>query len=307
MRTLVPLAALFGVIATPLAAQPPGGMAPGGMAPGMGARNWDDFEIASPEHVAGNIYRVVGGIIVNMAFSVGDDGIIMVDSNFEDLTEKIFTAIREVSTQPIRFLIDTHSHGDHADGNVSFGMAGTIIVAHDTVRIRLAHPPQGASAPAIALPIVTFSDRVTFHFNGEEVEAFHIAAGHTDGDVLIHFKGSDVIHMGDAFVSHYPLIDTGRGGNLLGLIETLDAAITRVGPDTKIIPGHGPIADRDDLIEFRDMVVGIHDRVSALVVEGRTLEQIIAARPTADYDQRWAGPQGSEGIVRAAYNASTRR
>ena len=291
------LAVLLSVLATPLVAQQPAGMAPG-----MGPRNWDNFEIARPEHVAGNVYNVVGGIIVNMAFSVGDDGIILVDSNFQELTARIVSAIGEISDEPIRFLIDTHSHADHADGNVSFGQSGTIIVAHDTVRVRLADPPQGESAPAVALPIVTFFDRVSFHFNGEEIEAIHIAAGHTDGDVLIHFKGSNVIHMGDAFVGQYPIIDVSRGGSCLGLIETLNAAIALVGPDTKIIPGHGPITDRDDMIEFRDMLVGIHDRVSALVLEGLTLEQVIAAEPSADYDERWAGPRGSVGLITAAYN-----
>jgi cyclase len=294
----------IGVIAIPLAAQTPPGMGMGsGMGMGMGAQNWDNFEIASPEHVAGNIYRVVGGVIVNMAFSVGEDGIILVDSNFEELTEKIITAIREVSGEPIRFLIDTHSHADHADGNVSFGRSGTIIVAHDSVRERLANPPRGDPAPAIALPIMTFIDSVSFHFNNEEVEAFHVAAGHTDGDVLIHFKGSNVIHMGDVLVGHYPIIDPSRNGKLTGLIESLNVAITIVGPDTKIIPGHGPIADRDRLIEFRDMLLDIYARVSILVKEGKTLEQVITSNPTAIYDEKWAGPMGSRGLVTAAYNA----
>ena len=296
MGRFTSLATFLGIIAVPLSAQPPPGMAPG-----MGAQNWDNFEIAAPEHVAGNIYRVVGGVIVNMAFSVGDDGIIMVDSNFGDLTARIVAAIREVSDEPIRFLIDTHSHTDHADGNANFGRSGTIIVAHATVRTRLADPPQGASAPAIALPIVTFSDGMSFHFNGEEVEAVHVTAGHTDGDVLIHFKGSDVIHMGDIFVGQYPIIDVSRGGSYLGLIETLNAAITLVGSNTRIVPGHGPIRERDDMIEYRNMLVDIYDRVSTLVMEGRALAEIVAAKPTADHDERWAGGRGSDGIVGAAY------
>ena len=296
MRRFVSLVTVLGAMAAPIGAQPPG------MGMGMGAQNWDGFEIPSPEHVAGNVYRVVGGIIVNMAFSVGDDGIILVDSNFEALTGRIVAAIEEVSDEPIRFLIDTHSHADHADGNVSFGQSGTIIVAHETVRVQLADPPQGAAAAAIALPVVTFTDRMSFHFNGEEVEAFHIAAGHTDGDTLIHFKGSDVIHMGDAFVGQYPIIDTSRNGSYLGLIDTLNAAIAIVGPDTKIIPGHGPVAGRDDMIAFRDMLVGIHDRVSALVGAGQTLEQVVAAGPSAAYDGRWAGSRGSDGLIRVLYN-----
>ena len=299
MRWFRFLATFLGIMAAPLGAQPP----PPGM--GMGAQNWDNFEIAPPEHVAGNIYRVVGGIIVNMAFSVGDDGIIMVDSNFGDLTERIVTAIREVSDEPIRYLIDTHSHADHADGNANFAQSGALIIAHETVRTRLIDPPQGASAPAIALPVVTFSDRVSFHLNGEEVEAFHVAAGHTDGDVLIHFKGSDVIHMGDVFVGQYPIIDPSRNGSYLGLIETLNAAIDLVGPNTRIVPGHGPIGERDDMIAYRNMLLDIHDRVSTLIVGGATLEEVLAAAPSADHDARWAGPRGSEGLIRAAYNEIT--
>jgi len=272
-----------------------------GMGMGMGPQNWDGFEIAPPEHVAGNIYRVVGGIIVNMAFSVGDDGIILVDSNFAALTDRIMASIREVSDEPIRFLIDTHDHADHADGNVYFGQTGAIIVAHDTVRTRLSNPPQGAAAPAIALPIVTFSDGMTFHFNGEEVEAFHVAAGHTDGDVLIYFKGSNVIHMGDVFVGQYPIIDVTRGGSYGGLIETLEAAIALVGPDTKIVPGHGPISQREDMIEYRDMLQDIYARVSALHASGTPLSEIIASNPAADYDERWEGGRDAEGIIRAAY------
>lgn len=295
MKKLGFLAIFIGVIAIPFAAQ---------AQPNPGAQNWDDFVVASAEHVAGNIYKVVGGVIVNMAFSVGDDGIMLVDSNFEDLTDQIIAAIGQVSDKPIRFLIDTHSHTDHAEGNVSFGETGTIIVAHDAVRGQLANPPRGEAAAAVALPIITFPEQVNFHFNGEEVEAFHIAAGHTDGDIMIHFKGSDVIHMGDVFVGHYPIVDTSRDGHLLGIVESLNAAIERVGANTKIIPGHGDVANREDMIEFRDMLVGIYDKVSSLVAEGKSLQQVIAAGPTSIYDDRWAGPQGSRGIVTAAYNAA---
>ncbi len=295
MKILVLLAMLVSALATSVSAQ---------VQPNMGTQNWDDFVVASPEHVAGNIYKVVGGVIVNMAFSVGEDGIILVDSNFQDLTGQIIAAIREVSDKPIRFLIDTHSHADHADGNVSFGETGTIIVAHDAVRAQLANPPRGEAAAALALPVVTFPEQVNFHFNGEEVEAFHVAAGHTDGDIMVYFKGSDVIHMGDVFVGHYPIIDTSRDGHILGVIESLNVAIEKVSDNTKIIPGHGDVAVREDVIEFRDMLLGIYGSVNSLVAEGKSLQQVIAARPTSNYDAKWAGPQGSRGIISAAYNAA---
>lgn len=293
------LVTVIGLIATPLLGQPPG------MGPGMGAQNWENFEISRPQHVAGNIYNVVGGIIVNMAFSVGDDGIVLVDSNFAALTEKIVGSIREISDEPIRFVIDTHDHADHADGNVNFGRAGAIIVAHDTARERLANPSQGEPAARVALPIVTFAEGISFHVNGEEVEAIHVTAGHTDGDVLIFFRGSNVIHMGDVFVGQYPIVDTTRGGSYLGLIETLDRAIALVGPETRVIPGHGPISDRNDMIEYRDMLQSIYERVSALARAGRSIEQIIASNPSRNYDERWAGGRGSDGIVRAAYREAS--
>jgi len=290
-RALFRWAAVIGFTAGPLFAQ----------APGMGARNWDTFEIAPPTHVAGNIYNVVGGIIVNMAVSVGDDGIVLVDSNFAALTEKIVAAIREISGEPIRFLIDTHDHADHADGNVNFGQSGAIIVAHDTVRVRLANPRQGTAAPLVALPVLTFADGISLHINGEEVQAIHVAAGHTDADVIVYFRGSDVIHMGDVFVGQYPLIDVTRGGSYIGLIQTLDFAIALIGRDTKVIPGHGPIGDREDMIEYRNMLRDIYDRVSALVAEELTLDQVVAARPASAHDERWAGGRGSDGIIRAAF------
>lgn len=288
-------ASLIASMATPVSA----------LSPRQGERiqNFDYVEVATPEHVAGNIYNVVGTVIVNMGFSVGVDGILMVDSNFEELSDRVITAIREVSEEPIRFLIDTHSHRDHADGNAKFTELETLLVAHDTVRDRLENPPQGEPADSLALPIVTFADRITFHFNGEEVEAFHIAAGHTDEDVMVYFKGSNVIHMGDVFVGHCLIIDPSRNGSYLGLLESLNAGIEHAGPDTKIIPGHGPIGDRKDMIEFRDVIQDIHNRVSALVDEGMTLEQVIAANPTADYDGRWAGPRGSRAIINAAYQS----
>jgi cyclase len=297
MRKYLLIMAILSVITTRLAAQPPPGM---GMAMGMGTQNWDNTQIASPEHVSGNVYRVVGGVIVNMAFSVGDDGIILVDSNFAALTEKIAAAIREVSEQPIRFLIDTHDHTDHAEGNENFGRAGAMIVAHDTVRTRLADLSQGPAASA-ALPVLTFAQGMSFHFNGEEIEVLHVAAGHTDGDVLVYFKGSNVIHMGDVFVGQYPIIDITRGGTYLGLIKTLNAAIVLVEPDTTIVPGHGPISERVDMIDYRDMLQDIYDRVAALHSAGQSLPAIIASRPSEDHDQRWAGGRGSESIIRAAY------
>ncbi|MDG2088787.1 MAG: hypothetical protein P8J68_08635 [Arenicellaceae bacterium] len=155
----------------------------------------------------------------------------------------------------------------------------------------------------MALPIVTFADRITFHFNGEEVEAFHIVAVHTDEDVMVYFKKSNVIHMEDVFVGHYPIIDSSRNGSYLGLLESLNAGIEHAGPDIKIIPGYGPIGDREDMIEFRDVIQDMHNRVSALGDEGMTSEQVIAANPKADYDGRWAGPRGSRAIINAAYQS----
>ena len=247
--------------------------------------DWDAVEI-STHHVAGTVHYVAGrgG---NIGLSVGDDGVIMIDDQFAPLTDRIVEAIGGISNGNIRFLINTHVHGDHTGGNENMGRMGVNILAQDRVRSRLAE-----QLPAIALPVLTYSDAIRIHLNGEEVEILPAPPAHTDGDSFIHFKGSDVLHLGDVFRTvAFPVIDRGNGGTLDGTIEALGIAAGIAGPDTKIVPGHGVVSSREDVIEFRDMVIDVAAKVSALVEDGATYDEVLAAGPTAEYEAKWGDPQ----------------
>lgn len=251
----------------------------------QGDVDWDAVEIAT-HHVRGTVHYV-SGRGGNIGLSVGDDGVIMVDDQFAPLTDRILEAIRGVSGGDIRFLINTHVHGDHTGGNENLGRLGILILAQDRVRLRLA-----ARLPAIALPTLTYSEDITIHLNGEEVHIFSLPASHTDGDSVIFFRGSDVMVVGDVFRTvAFPVIDRNNGGTLPGTIETLGIIAGRAGPNTLIVPGHGVVSTREDVVEFRDMVIDVADRVSALVGQGMTYEQVAAANPTAAYEAKWGDPE----------------
>ena len=233
----------------------------------------------------------------NVGLFAGPDGVLLVDSLFAPLAERLVEAVRTVSTGEIRFLINTHVHPDHIGGNEPLAGRDVLIFAHDNVRIRalerLRFPRGGgrfAPRPAAgARPVVTYNDTVSFHFNGEEVRAFLAPAAHTDGDTFVHFPESDVLHLGDVFrTTSYPIVDVYNGGTVAGTIEALEAAIALAGPHTRVIPGHGlHVVGRDALIEFLDMIVDVRDRVRALIAAGRTLEEVMAAAPTAAHDAQW--------------------
>jgi glyoxylase-like metal-dependent hydrolase (beta-lactamase superfamily II) len=251
--------------------------------------------------VAGNIYYLEGqgG---NVGLSVGDDGVVMIDDQFAPLTDKLVAAIRTLSTEPIRFLINTHIHGDHTGGNENLGKMGVPIMAHDNVAARMAQGVNGAApAPLEARPVVTYGDSVTLHLNGDTVRVIKVPAAHTDGDSIIHFVNANVIHMGDVFrTTGYPGVDANNGGTVKGTLEALQMAIDLAGPDTKILPGHGELTDRAAMIEFRDMVAEVQKRISDLIRQGMTLEQVTAANPTADLDARWGS---FERFLPGFYNA----
>ena len=242
--------------------------------------------------VAGNFYTLEGsgGMIGLLA---GPDGVLMVDSQYAPLTEKIVAAIKQITPNPIRFLINTHVHGDHTGGNENLGKLGVTIFSRDQLRNRLANPNAGASgapgtpAPAAALPVVTYDQKITFHLNGEDVEAIPVRSAHTDGDTLVRFVKSDVLMTGDYFRSlGYPNIDRANGGSLQGMLDGIAQTIALCGPNTKVIPGHGATVDRAGLMAHRDMIIAIRDKVAPLVRQGRTLEQVIAAKPTAEFDSK---------------------
>jgi cyclase len=221
----------------------------------------------------------------------GPDGVLMVDSQFAPLTEKIVAAIKQVSNgAPIKFLINTHVHPDHTGGNENLGKMGVTIFAREELRNRLAHPATGAAAPAAALPVVTYSSPLTFHMDGEDVEAIPIPRAHTDGDTLVRFKNANVIMIGDYFRSlGYPNIDRANGGSLNGMLAGLDTAIKLCDANTKVVPGHGAIVDRNGLMAHRDMIIAIRDKIAPMVSQGKTLDEVMAAKPTANFDAKVPG------------------
>jgi len=221
----------------------------------------------------------------------GPDGVLMVDSQFAPLTDKIVAAIRKVSDQPIRFLINTHLHPDHTGGNENFAKLGALIFSRDQLRARLKSPSPGPDgrvppgAPAMALPVVTYDGPVTLHVNGEDVQLIPIRAAHTDGDTLIRFPKHDVLAVGDYYRSvGYPFVDIFNGGTLDGLLTGLGETIGLAGPNTKIIPGHGPIVDRNAVIAQRDLVLAIRAKVQPLVARGMSVDEVLAANLTSDPD-----------------------
>ena len=249
--------------------------------------------------VAGRVHMVQRPDgFANVGVFVGDEGVLLVDSQFEPHAEDLLAAVRTLTDGEIRFLINTHVHPDHIGGNAPLATDGVLIFAHDNMRVRLLERrsrfPRGnggflPQAPVDARPFVTYDNGITFHFNGEEVRVFLAPPAHTDGDTFVHFPESDVLHLGDVFrTTSYPIIDVYNGGTLAGTIEALDLAISLAGPETKVIPGHGvKVVGRQELIQFRDMVVDVSNRVRELIAEGNTIDAVMKARPTANYDEQW--------------------
>ena len=222
----------------------------------------------------------------------GSDGILMVDDKYAPLSGKILAAIRQVSNEPIRFLVDTHVHGDHTQGNENFGKIGATIVAREEVHERLLRGqlystgPVFPPAPPAALPTITFDGTLTFHMDGDDVDLIPVPRAHTDGDIIVRFRKADLIMTGDIYRSiQYPNIDRTDGGSLSGLLDGLSRIIALAGPNTKIVPGHGPIVGRSAVIAHRDMILTVRDRVSLLIQQGKTVEEVLAAHPTFEYDE----------------------
>jgi glyoxylase-like metal-dependent hydrolase (beta-lactamase superfamily II) len=241
--------------------------------------------------VAGNFYYLEGqgG---NVGVLVGDDGVLMIDDQFAPLTEKLVAAVKTISKKPIKLLVNTHVHGDHTGGNENIGKMGIEIIAHDNVRARLIKGVNGAPpAAAIALPVVTFGDAIALHFDGEDLEVAKLPPAHTDGDSYIKLTKADVIHVGDVFRTvGYPIVDGPNGGTVKGTLAALQKIIDMAGPNTKILPGHGVVSTRADIVAFRDMVASLQTKVSDMIKQGMTLEQVMAAKPTADLDAKLGSP-----------------
>jgi glyoxylase-like metal-dependent hydrolase (beta-lactamase superfamily II) len=276
------------------------------------AQNQDFSKVEiKTEQLAPGVYMLTGAG-GNIGLSVGDDAPFIVDDQFAPLTDKIVAAVRAVTDKPVRFVVNTHWHGDHTGGNENFGKAGAVIVAHDNVRKRMSteqfnevFKSTTPASPRAALPVVTFAQSVTLHLNGDAVEVTHVPPAHTDGDSIVHFTKANVIHMGDLFMNgFYPFIDVGSGGHVDGVVGAAEKALGMANDETKIIPGHGPLADKASLQAFRDMVATIRDRVSALVKEGKSLEEVQAAQPSKEFDAKWGGgfmkPDQFVGLVYAS-------
>jgi glyoxylase-like metal-dependent hydrolase (beta-lactamase superfamily II) len=260
---------------------------------GLIAQDMTDVEIEVTE-IRESVYMLTGrgG---NIGLVVTDDGAFLIDDQYAPLTDRIVAAVATVTEQPIRFVLNTHWHGDHTGGNENLAERGTLVVAHDKVRERMSTEQVseffGRTTPPSAdgaLPVVTFNDEVTFHLGEHTVHAFHVPHAHTDGDSIVHLPEANVIHAGDTiFYGLYPFVDGESGGSLPGLIAAMDRIAEHVDEDTVLIPGHGPLMGQRQLGQYRDMLVTVHERLRSHIDAGEDLETILAADITAEYDAFW--------------------
>lgn len=272
--------------------------------------NFDSVQIV-PVKVAENLYflKGEGG---NVGVFIGKEGTLMIDNQFAPLSNKINGAIKTLSPYDIRFLINTHVHGDHSGGNENFKNMGVTIVAHDKVRDRMSkervNPSDNSVIPARAeeaWPIVTFADKLNVYLNQEEIELLHVSPGHTDGDVVIHFKKANVYHMGDMFVTYgYPYIDYGNGGSINGFISSLDSFLNMMDDNTKVIPGHGELCTKADVKKFRDRIAEIRDEVAAALKKGKKPTDVSGLPIATKYDAEWGQgfTKGKDFVLQIAEN-----
>ena len=269
----------------------------------VSAQNFDNVQITTIP-VTDNIY-VLQGSGGNIGVSIGDDGTFIVDDQFAPLTDKIVAAIAELTDNPVDFVVNSHFHYDHTDGNENFGRAGALIVAQDNSRRRMATDQvlSGSNRPQpaydeVGLPKITFLESMRFYYNDNAIDVIHTGPGHTDGDAQVYFRDSNVIHTGDMFVRYgLPYIDQGNGGSTDGMIDALWTIAGLIDDDTIIIPGHGQLSTRTDLLEFRTMLVTIRDRIKDGIARGLSADQLIASNPARGY----AELPGATGWLSAAY------
>ena len=275
-----------------------------------------DFSAARIEtqRLTPNLYMLmlVGAGAGNIALSTGADGSVLVDTQFAPLNEKILAAVRAAGGSDVKYVINTHWHGDHSGGNEPLGRAGALIIAHDNVLVRMSTEQFMAAfnqrvppSPAAARPVVTFPTRTTFRLNGDVVQIVHVENAHTDGDSIVHFTNANVIHTGDTYMKDiYPFIDVGSGGTIDGFIAAADAVLSRSDASTRIIPGHGALANKADMQRFHDMLVTVRGRIQALIDQGMSEDEVVAAAPTAEFDAAWGqGLMNGESLTRFSYQS----
>jgi glyoxylase-like metal-dependent hydrolase (beta-lactamase superfamily II) len=276
----------------------------------LAAQDWDAVQIRTVP--LGNGIHVLFGQGGNLGLSVGEDGAFLVDDQFAPLTDKIIAAIRSITPEAVRFVLNTHWHGDHTGGNENMGQRGALIVAHENVRRRM-NPEEfrdligrSQQAPPDALPAITFSEAANFHWNGENIRTFHVEHAHTDGDVIVHFTRANVFHMGDTFFNgSYPFVDMESGGNVNGVIAAADRVLELANAETRIIPGHGDVGGPAELRAYRSMLMTVRDRVRELIAQGRSEDEVVLAGVTSSFGTSWSG--NAERFVRAAYQSLARR
>jgi cyclase len=249
----------------------------------------------------------------NVGVFVGDDGILLIDDGLTGLGPKLKAKVAAVSPKPIKFLLNTHWHGDHTGNNAFFGGTGPTLVAHDNVRKRLAteqsmewggHKMTIPPLPAPALPVVTFAEEATIHFNGDDIHVIHMPPAHTDGDVIVHFAKANVIHTGDVFINQgYPIVDFPHGGRMQGLIDSATKIMALCDDNTKVIPGHGPVGNKADVAAWKKMLEQMRDRVAKLVKSKKTLEQTKAAKPLAEWARLDNPMIKSDNVVEMIYGS----
>jgi cyclase len=259
--------------------------------------------------VADRLYVLMGGAAQgNIVVAVGSDGMLLVDSMYAPMHQKIMDALARIGPQPIRFLVNTHLHGDHTGGNEAMARLGAVIISHENMRARMAAPQTNVS-PA-ALPVITYSDSITLHFNGEEIYIYHPEPAHTDGDSIVYFRHANVMHVGDVPSSlRYPNIGVNDGGSVDGMIAAAQQVMKIAKPDTKIVPGHlGPIVGFKEIQQQLAMFAAVRDRVASAIRAGKTVEEVVASKPTADFDQgRLGGAITPDRFVTLVYTDLSRK
>src|SRR5262245_34230072 len=276
----------------------------------QGGIQYDKIEIKT-DKVAPNLYMLSGSENVDpghpdgaggrIGVLAGPDGIFMVDAQYLQIGEKVLAAVKRIDSGPIRFLVNTHIHGDHTAGNATFAKLGAILLAREELREGLARQTGAAAADPARLPVVTYGmgDPVRFRMNGETVELIPVRAAHTGGDTMIRFVNADVIMIGDFYRNFgYPFIDVNNGGSLKGALDGLELTMKIAGPSTRLVPGHGTYINRTDIIPYRDMILAVRARVQQLIAEGKTLQEVLAAKVTSSYDAKVPGgllPAGNAG------------